>query len=56
MEYHLTLDVQAARLLRDSVIVHLERWPGGCPDEQKTLIEMRKIFAGMVLEDTIRQS
>ena len=56
MDFHLTFDLQAARLLRDSVTLYLERWPGGHPDEQQRLVEMRKVLVGMVLEDTIKQS
>lgn len=44
------LDLTAVNLLLHSVRFTLERWPGGHPDEQESLVRVRDVLFRMQLE------
>ena len=51
--FELTINGQAARLLKRCVDQYLERWAGGDPEEQANLQALQLVLMAMVLEDTI---
>ena len=51
--FELTINGQAARLLKRCVDDYLERWPGGHPEEQANLQALQLVLMAMILEDTI---
>lgn len=48
-----TLDIRAVVTLLTAVQFHLDRWPGGHPQEQANLMEMRDFLFRMQLELTV---
>lgn len=45
-----TLDIRAVKTLLNAVSFHLDKWPGGDPQEQANLFEMRDFLFRMHLE------
>ena len=54
-DYTIEMSVHDVRILYKSVCVHLDKWPGGCPDEQEHLISMRDCLYRMILEYNFNQ-
>ncbi len=50
LELTLTLDVESVRLLYNSVCFHLDKWSGGAPTEQESLISMKSFLYAAILE------
>mgnify|MGYP001375385336 CR=1 FL=1 len=46
----LDLDIEDVHSLYQSVCFHLEKWPGGNPEEQQHLIFMKDFLYRIVLE------
>jgi len=51
--YEVTLTTDAAVIIRDALRVYRERWPGGDPEEQESIIFLQMQFTKMVLESYI---
>ena len=47
------LDLEAVRLLHRSVSFHLEKWPGGHPNEQVALQQLKDNLFRVILEKTL---
>ena len=52
----LTLNAAGLRLLLNSVSHELERWPGGDPEEQDDLQEMKTLLTAALLECNFQDS
>jgi hypothetical protein len=46
----LDLDIQDVDVLYRSVCFHLDKWPGGHPEEQERLFAMKDFLYRMILE------
>ena len=49
------MSVHDVRILYKSVCVHLDKWLGGCPEEQEHLVSMRDCLYRMILEYNFNQ-
>ena len=48
--YQIELPIQAIRIIHKVLSQAVEKWSGGCPQEQEDLIAMRDNFYRLVLE------
>ena len=54
MEYQLNFDGSGARLLKNCVDLYLQRWPGGDPTEQISIVNLQTTVNAIVLEDSMK--
>ena len=51
--YNLDISKDGLALLYRSVCFHLEKWPGGHPEEQEALVQMKDNLFRIILEKTL---
>jgi len=49
--YNLELPIEAIKIIHKGLSQAVDKWAGGCPQEQEDLITMRDNFYRIVLED-----
>ena len=53
--FDLRMNIKAVRIIHDCIDVALERWPGGDPEEQQYLLDLKCGFYKLLLENMFYQ-